>query len=90
MNLGSIPNYLPSVDAPPVVVASQYEQPANHEQWIGHVTNFEDYVTDQDFVQPREVWEMLGHQKGQQENFVFNVACNLYGALKVVRFTSYG
>lgn len=90
LNYGDIPNYIPSIEAPPVVTPSQYEQPANHEEWIGHVTSFQYHVTDEDFVQPREVWHALGQQKDQQAHLVYNVACMLYMAIKPVRLTTYG
>jgi catalase len=52
--------------------------------------DFESHVTDDDFVQPREFWNVLGKQKDQQKNLVYNVAENLSGAVKQVRYESYG
>jgi len=72
------------------VKAKQYEQRADHEEWIGTVIDFESQVTDADFVQPREFWlNVLGKQQGQQENFVYNVSTNLSGAVKEVRYRAY-
>jgi catalase len=89
MNYGSLPNYLPSDFAPPIVKAAQYEQRADHEEWIGTVVDFETVTTDADFVQPREFWEVLGRQEGQQKNFVYNVAVDLSMAIKEVRYQTY-
>ncbi|KAJ9253151.1 hypothetical protein DTO195F2_7212 [Paecilomyces variotii] len=89
MNYGSIPNYIPSTEAPPIVQAEQYEQPAFHEEFVGRATKFESHVTDNDFVQPRAFWHSLAHEEGQQEHFVYNVAVQLYGAIREVRFTTY-
>ncbi|KAL1869173.1 hypothetical protein VTK73DRAFT_3342 [Phialemonium thermophilum] len=55
---------------------------AAHERWVGgRVTNdlFSE-VTDEDFVQANGLWEVLGRQPGQQDNFVHNVAVHLCGA----------
>ena len=90
MNYGDLPNYIPSINQPPIVTAKQYEQPASHEEWIGTVIKFESHVTDEDFVQPRQFWFQLGEQPDQQAHFIYNVAVDLYGAIKDVRYTAYG
>ena len=46
-------------------------------------------TTDADFVQPREFWEVLGRQQGQQQNFIYNVAVDLAMAVKKVRQQTY-
>jgi catalase len=89
-NYGSLPNYIPSDFQPTIIKAAQYEERASHEEWIGTVVDFETKVTDEDFVQPREFWEVLGRQKDQQKHLVYNVAENLSGAVQKVRFASYG
>jgi catalase len=89
MNFGALPNYLPSDFAPPIAKVTQYEQRADHEEWIGTVVDFETVTTDADFVQPREFWEVLGRQEGQQKNFVYNVAVDLATAVKEVRYQTY-
>ncbi|KAK8108965.1 catalase [Apiospora sp. TS-2023a] len=68
---------------------AQYEVLAAHEEWIGRVVDYESQVTDADFVQPREFWEVLGRTKDQQKNLVYNVAENLSGATKGVRQATY-
>lgn len=51
--------------------------------------NFDTQVTGDDFVQPREFWKVIGKQKDQQKNLVYNVSENLRGAVKQVRYESY-
>ena len=46
-------------------------------------------VTDEDFVQPAALWEVLGRTPGQQDNFVRNVAGHLCGARKPTRTRTY-
>lgn len=69
----------------------QYLQRAiAHEEWVGTVVDFETEISDEDFVQPREFWEVvLGRQEGQQANLVYNVAADLKGATARVRRETY-
>lgn len=53
------------------------------------MTSFESQVINKDFVQPKEAWKDFGKEKGQQENFVQNIAGTLSGAVKKVREASY-
>jgi catalase len=46
-------------------------------------------VTDEDFVQPAALWEVLGRTPGQQDNFVRNVAGHLCGARESTRKRTY-
>jgi catalase len=46
-------------------------------------------VTDEDFVQPAALWEVLGRTPGQQDNFVRNVAGHLCGAREPTRKRTY-
>lgn len=61
-----------------------------HDDWVGESSwsVFGD-VTDLDFEQPRKLWEVLGRQKGQQDNFVSNVSGHLSGARKETRQRTY-
>jgi catalase len=90
MNYGDRPNYIPAVNGPRIIASAQYEERAAHEEWLGTVVNFESAITDDDFVQPREFWHELGKTPGQQDNLVYNVAVDLYGAITSVRFAAYG
>ncbi len=46
-------------------------------------------VTEEDFVQPGLLWEVLGKQPGQQDNFVGNVSGHLSAAKEAVRYRTY-
>lgn len=90
-NLGSLPNYIPGDQKDEkIIAAGQYEQAA-HEQWAGTVLSFDSTVGPEDFVQPREFWEVtLGKDPDQQERLVGNVAASLSKADKGVRSATYG
>lgn len=61
-----------------------------HEEWIGKATYNLQEVTDEDFVQAKWLWDVLGRMKGQQENYVHNVAVHLFAAVPEVRERTYG
>lgn len=48
-----------------------------HEKWIGEMCSFEFPLTDDDFVQPAALWEVIGRQPGQQEQLIFNASSSL-------------
>lgn len=54
---------------------------ATHEQWGGKAVHdiFQD-VNDDDYVQAKGLWDVLGRTPGQQDNYVGNVAGHLSGA----------
>lgn len=84
-NAGSRPNYPSSfepIPKPRVFAPTQ-------EQWSGKATNFQFEVTDEDFVQATALWNVLGRQPGQQDNFVYNVSSHLNGAESSVRQRTY-
>ncbi|KAF2425265.1 heme-dependent catalase [Tothia fuscella] len=60
-----------------------------HEKWIGEVSGFTSEVTDEDFVQARGLWEVLGRTEGQQDNFVHNLAAHLKPALPIVQMGTF-
>jgi catalase len=90
-NYGGDPNYVRSglrlVALKGQVGAKGVSQ---HDKWVGEVAGFTSEVVDDDFVQPRGLWEVLGRTEGQQENFVANVADNLKGALPEVQKETFG
>lgn len=91
-NYGAAPNY-PSSYKPLTYVAdtTQQQQQQDHETWTGHaVTAVFGEVTDEDYVQARGLWEVLGRTAGQQDNFVANVAGHLAGARADTRERTYG
>ncbi|KAF2004228.1 catalase-domain-containing protein [Amniculicola lignicola CBS 123094] len=79
-NYGADPSYVRSTAKPlnygPMEVA--------HDKWVGEVTAWTSEVTDEDFVQPRELWTMFKEQ-GADEEFITNVAGNLSKATKDVQ-----
>jgi catalase len=46
-------------------------------------------VTDEDFVQPAALWEVLGRTPGQQDHLVHNVAGHLCAANEPTRKRTY-
>lgn len=87
-NSGSDPNY-PSLLQP--IRYKPVDQHRVHEEWIGHAINPQNFneITDDDFVQATGLWNVLGKQDGQQENFVTNVSSHLFGADGRVRQRTY-
>lgn len=84
-NSGALPNY-PSTFRP---LGQPRHFSPTQESWAGAAVNFKFGVTDEDFVQPRALWEVLGRQSGQQDNFVYNVSSHLKDADEKVRRATY-
>ncbi|CAK7264004.1 catalase A [Sporothrix epigloea] len=83
-NLGANPNYQSSYR--PMTYKEGTRPTVSHEKWSGQATwAVMDDVTDIDFEQPRGLWEVLGKQPGQQDNFVHNVAGHASAAKKDTR-----
>jgi catalase len=82
-NYGGDPNYVRSglqpINFKGNVGASGYS-PGGHEEWVGQVAGYTSEVTDEDFVQAREMWKVLGRAK-EQEDFVHNLAAHLGSAV---------
>jgi catalase len=84
-NSGALPNYPSSfrpLEKPRTFAPTQ-------EPWGSGATNFKFGITDEDFVQPRALWEVLGRTAGQQDNFVYNVSSHLKDAEERVRKAAY-
>ena len=60
-----------------------------HEKWAGAAVAQQIPVSDEDFVQPNGLWEVLGRTPGQQDNFVRNVAGHLCAAKEPTRKRTY-
>ena len=60
-----------------------------HEKWAGAAVAQQIPVSDEDFIQPNGLWEVLGRTPGQQENFVKNVAGHLCAAKEPTRRRTY-
>ncbi|EZF31746.1 hypothetical protein H101_04660 [Trichophyton interdigitale H6] len=50
-----------------------------HEKWTGEVCTFTSQVTDEDFVQPAALWEVIKREPGHEQRFYGNVAAHLSG-----------
>ncbi|KAH8602104.1 catalase [Bisporella sp. PMI_857] len=82
-NYGPDPNYVRSSLRPMHFV--ERDESRKHDEWVGSVTAFSSEVSDEDFVQARGLWEVLGRQEGQQDSFVRNLATHLRGAIPEVQ-----
>jgi len=53
-----------------------------HDEWVGRaaVESYTSEMVEEDYVQPRMFWEVLGKQEGEQEFLVKNLAGHLGGA----------
>jgi len=82
-NYGEDPNYVRSSIKPtPFYTAGKkpnFTTITEHERWVGEVSSFTSEITDEDFVQPRGLWRVLGKTPGQQENFVKNISGHIAG-----------
>ncbi|KAI0536733.1 catalase [Xylaria digitata] len=84
-NYGANPNY-PSTSRP----LTYKPEIRGHEAWAGEVVNdLFGEVKPEDYEQANGLWEVLGRAKGQQANFVNNVAGHLSGARQDVRRRTY-
>ncbi|KAL4861710.1 hypothetical protein BDV12DRAFT_207800 [Aspergillus spectabilis] len=45
-----------------------------HEKWVGEVTAFTSHITDDDFVQPAALWEVIGREPGHRDRVIENLA----------------
>jgi len=82
-NYGPDPNYVRSSLRP--VNYKAFSSDVAHDEWVGKVTNFTTEVTDEDFVQARMLWNVLGKQEGQQDSFIANLGGHLKTALPEVQ-----
>ncbi|KAB8079413.1 catalase-like domain-containing protein [Aspergillus leporis] len=83
-NYGGDPNYVGSSLQPTRFYQEVKGTGANrvsvlteHEKWVGEVTDFQTHITDNDFVQPAGLWEVIGKEPGHQERTVGNLAAHL-------------
>lgn len=90
-NYGGDPNYVRSslkdVDFKGKLGANGYHAGGQHrhDEWVGgKVAAYTSEVTDEDFVQAREMWKVLGRE-GEQDDFVYNVVAHLGSAIPRVQ-----
>jgi catalase len=79
-NYGGDPNYVRSTLRP----MNYGPQTVAHDTWVGKVVAYSSEITDDDFLQPKGMWEVF-RRTGQQENFVRNLAGHLKEALPEVQ-----
>lgn len=85
-NYGPDPNYVRSTLRPMRYAGAN----TTHDEWAGKVAAFTSEVTDDDFVQARGMWEVLGKQPGQHINFAKNVSDHLHFAIPEVQEETVG
>ncbi|KAB8260432.1 catalase-domain-containing protein [Aspergillus pseudonomiae] len=85
-NYGGDPNYVGSSLQPTKFYqevknsgAARLSGLTEHEKWVGEVTNFQSHITDDDFVQPAALWEVLGREPGHQDRTIANLAGHIKG-----------
>ncbi|KAK0711357.1 catalase-like domain-containing protein [Lasiosphaeris hirsuta] len=85
-NYGATPNY-PGSYAP--LTYREAKPVGEYGVWTGKAVTAVFGEVDEDYVQPRALWEVLGRTEGQQDNFVHNVAVYLSGARVETRERTY-
>ena len=87
-NYGADPNYLHSAIQPtnfvsqqdPSFFSSEYKPTEEESVTGGNPVAFHSEVTDEDFKQPRALWnDVMGKQEGAQEAFISNISGNIAG-----------
>lgn len=74
-NYGGDPDYVFS-ELRPVQLSKRVQVPT-HEHWDGQVVAFSTSVTDKDFVQARELWQIICMEKHGKEQFLHNIVPTL-------------
>lgn len=89
-NYGGDPNYVRSslkeVNFKGQLGAKGHSTGGNekHNEWVGRVAAYTSEVTDEDYVQARMFWEVLG-KAGDQEDLITDVSCHLSKAIPSVQ-----
>ncbi|KAJ5716017.1 uncharacterized protein N7483_013198 [Penicillium malachiteum] len=88
-NYGGDPNYVGSSIKPTKfyqdvkgTTPQSLSQQTEHDMWTGEVTAYTSEITDADFVQPAQLWEVIGREPGHQERLIEN----LVGSVKGVKY----
>ncbi|TVY50813.1 Catalase [Lachnellula cervina] len=85
-NYGANPNYPSSYRG----MTYKPVKPTNeHEKWAGAAVMDLSEVVTEDYVQAKGLWDVLGKQPGQQDNFVGNVSGHLSAAKEDTRKRTY-
>ncbi|KAL4945560.1 hypothetical protein BDV06DRAFT_209411 [Aspergillus oleicola] len=85
-NYGGDPNYVGSSIKPTKLYQDvKRSSPAvlnldaQHEKWAGEVSAYTSEITDEDFVQPAALWEIIGREPGHQDRLVDNLVASVKG-----------
>ncbi|KAJ5656906.1 hypothetical protein N7507_008856, partial [Penicillium longicatenatum] len=85
-NYGADPNYVSSSLQPTKFYpAVKKTDPAalslhtKHEKWVGEVVSYASHVTDEDFIQPAALWEVIGREPGHHDRCIGNIVAHLKG-----------
>ncbi|OQE20376.1 hypothetical protein PENSTE_c013G08125 [Penicillium steckii] len=85
-NYGGDPNYVGSSIKPTKfyqdekgISAAALALHTEHEKWAGQVSAYTSEITDDDFVQPAALWEVIGREPGHQERVIQNLVSNIKG-----------
>ncbi|OJJ59090.1 hypothetical protein ASPSYDRAFT_89807 [Aspergillus sydowii CBS 593.65] len=88
-NYGGDPNYVGSSIKPTKfyqdekgVSAASLALHTEHEKWAGEVAAYASEIQDEDFVQPAQLWEVIGRDPGHQDRVIEN----LVGSIKGVKY----
>jgi catalase len=85
-NYGANPNYPSSYRG----LTYKPTKPTNdHEKWAGAAISFMSEVTDEDYVQARDLWNVLAKTPDQQEHLINNLAGHLSAAKEDTRKRTY-
>ncbi|KAH7308117.1 catalase P2 [Stachybotrys elegans] len=76
-NYGGDPDYIFS-ELRPVSFSKRVQVPT-HEHWNGQVEAFSTSVTDNDFVQARQLWHIICKEKNGKNQFLRNILPTLHG-----------
>ncbi|KAF8466446.1 catalase-like domain-containing protein [Kalaharituber pfeilii] len=63
--------------------------PRYSREWVGIATSFHWDVTDEDYTQANDLWDVLGRTSVQQDNFVYNISVHLKNAQDIVKKQTY-
>ncbi|RFU30492.1 hypothetical protein B7463_g5863, partial [Scytalidium lignicola] len=81
-NYGGDPDYVRSQFVP--LAKPRLVDDIEHDQWIGKVTAYTSEVVEDDFVQARMLWAIMG-KEGVQNEFIENVAGDLGKCIESIR-----
>lgn len=85
-NYGADPNYVGSTLKPTRFKTEEKDVTpqslgvhTDHEKWVGEVSAYTSQITEDDFVQPAALWDVIGREPGHQDRVINNLAGNISG-----------